>query len=389
MRILHVTDCFLPRLGGIEMHVNDLATRQIAAGHDVTVMTRTPAGPEGDTAGPVQVERLGCGPLAVGAGQDISDYVRIHQIDLVHAHLSVASPVAWTALRGARSYPTVATVHSVVPDAPELLRTTARLTGIDLPSVTFTAVSEVAAAPWRNAFGDGMPVRILPNGIEPEQWAGPHIANPDNVFTVVSVGRFAPRKRLDALLPILAALRDYLPETQVRAILVGDGPQLSKLRRQAHRWGLDDVVEFPGKMTRPQIKDILHSADVYLAPATLESFGIAALEARCAGVPVVAMAQGGAGEFIDHGLEGFLVEDDHDMFETTLTLARDAELRRRIHAHNTATRPPVAWPEVLTLHEHVYAVAAGRRSTPRRTTPPSTSDAMRPGGARSGRATLR
>ncbi|MGB3829902.1 MAG: glycosyltransferase family 4 protein [Ornithinimicrobium sp.] len=363
MRILHVTDCYLPRLGGIEMHINDLATRQAAAGHQVTVMTRTRPGPDGDTAGPVPVERLACGPLALGTGHDISDYVRGHHVDLVHAHLSVASPLGWAALRGARSYPAVATVHSVVPDAPELLRTTARLTGIPLPSVTFTTVSEVAAAPWRRAFGERMPVRVLPNGIDPEDWAGPHITSPNNTFTVVSVGRFAPRKRLEALLPILVALRAHLPEMRLRAILVGDGPQLPKLRRDVRLWGLDDVVELPGKLTRPQIKDILHRADVYLAPATLESFGIAALEARCAGVPVIAMAQGGAGEFIDHGLEGFLVKDDHGLFETTLRLARDPDLRRRIHEHNAATRPPVAWPEVLTLHDNAYTVAGARTST--------------------------
>ncbi len=42
MRIAHVSDCYLPRLGGIEMQVHDLATRQRAAGHETTVITQTP-----------------------------------------------------------------------------------------------------------------------------------------------------------------------------------------------------------------------------------------------------------------------------------------------------------------------------------------------------------
>ena len=48
MRIAHVTDFYLPRLGGIEMHVSDLAARQVALGHEVTVVTSSPS--EGTSA---------------------------------------------------------------------------------------------------------------------------------------------------------------------------------------------------------------------------------------------------------------------------------------------------------------------------------------------------
>lgn len=363
MRILHVTDSYLPRLGGIEMHVSDLAARQAAAGHRVSVMTRTPpAADSGQEVEPVDVERLACGPLALSARKEITRYVEQERVDLVHAHLSVASPLSVAALRGASTYPAVATMHSVVPDSPDLLRAAAVVTRLPASSVTFTAVSEVAAAPWRRAFGDRMPVLVLPNGIDPDAWAAPHAEGADEDLVVVSVGRVASRKRLSALIPMLAALRDELPRTRVRAIVVGEGPQLPRLRREVHRWGLDNVVDLPGKLTRTQIKQVLQRADIYVAPATLESFGIAALEARCAGVPVVAMAQGGAGEFIDDGREGFLVSGDAEMLQTVLGLARDPALRRRIREHNAHTRPPVAWPEVLTLHDHVYALAtAGAR----------------------------
>lgn len=366
MRILHVTDCYLPRLGGIEMHVSDLAARQTAAGHQVSVLTRTPPDTAyRDDASPIRVERLDCGPLALGAGRDILRYVEREHVDLLHAHLSVASPLASTALRGAHAYPSVATVHSVVPDSPDLLRAAAAWAGLPTESVTFTAVSEVAATPWRRAFGDRMPVLVLPNGIDPGAWAAPHVTAADADFVVVSVGRFARRKRPLALIPMLAALRRGLPQTRIRAVLVGDGPQLPKLRREVSRWGLDEVVELPGRLTRAQIKQVLQRADAYLAPAVLESFGIAALEARCAGVPVVAMAQGGAGEFIDDGREGFLVSGDAEMTEAMTRLARDPALRRHMREHNATTRPPVSWPEVLTLHDHVYALATANASTHR------------------------
>jgi phosphatidylinositol alpha 1,6-mannosyltransferase len=359
MKILHVTDCYLPRLGGIEMHVSDLAGRQQAAGHDVMVMTREhPVA--GKASGDVPVERLDCGPLALAVGPRVRRFVSEHGVDVVHAHLSVASPLAWTALRAVRGVPSIATVHSVVPDSPELLRTAMALTRFPSHTVSFTAVSEAAAAPWRRAMGERMPVRVLANGIEPSAWSSEHVEQ-GGEFTVVSVGRFARRKRQRALVGMLSQLRDRLPsDVGLRAVIVGDGPQMPAVRAEVERFGLRDVVELPGALTRTEIKGVLARASAFAAPATLESFGIAALEARCAGVPVVAMSQGGAGEFIRDGDEGFLVADDAGMVDRLVSLASDPVLREGIRRHNSSTVPPMAWPSVLAQHEQVYFGAVAR-----------------------------
>lgn len=369
MKILHVTDCYLPRLGGIEMHVSDLAARQAAAGHDVTILTRT-AGPRCLADGAVSVLRLSRGTVMAGAGRCVRDLVEQREIDVVHVHLSVASPLAWSAARAvAPLTPTLATIHSVVPDAPALLRTAVWLTGFPFSAVTFTAVSDAAAAPWRRAMGAKMPVRVLPNGIEPGEWSCQHVDAVDT-FTVVSVGRFARRKRHRALVVTLAQVRDELPSsTRLRAVIIGDGDQMREVRRDVRRLGLADLVELPGALTRREIKGVLAQADAFAAPAMLESFGIAALEARCAGVPVVAMREGGTGEFIRDGLEGILVANDDEMTAALVRLATDGALRRRIAHHNATTVPDLAWPTVLAQHELLYRGAASRASrawSPRR-----------------------
>ncbi len=203
--------------------------------------------------------------------------------------------------------------------------------------------------------GERMPVQILHNGIDPAQWATARRSRDAAVFTVVSVGRFVRRKRQRALVGVLAGLRDRLPDsTGLRAVLIGDGPQLAAVRDDIGRVGLADRVELPGRMTRTQICRVLADADAYAAPATLESFGIAALEARCAGVPIVAMKQGGAEEFVQSGREGFLVGNDAEMIEKLLLLASDPALRHRIARHNAMTAPPMAWPAVLSQHEQLY-----------------------------------
>lgn len=252
MKILHVTDCYLPQLGGIEMHVSDLAARQRAAGHDVWVLTATPAGPEMTQAGDETVIRLAGGTLALGSAKAIRQLVKDQGFDVMHAHLSVGSPLAWSALRVVATGGRVATMHSVVPTAPALVRSAMALSGISWQSVIVTAVSEAAARPLRLAVR-GLSVSVLPNGIDPRLWTStPSVGDDsvfpgnvftDNVFTVVSVGRFTRRKRLRALVRMLAELRDRLPEgLELHALLIGDGPQFEAVRRDIDKYGLDDCV---------------------------------------------------------------------------------------------------------------------------------------------------
>lgn len=355
MRILHVADSYVPCMGGIEMHVSDLAARQQAAGHDVRILTATPSGKQ--EAGVVPVTRLPWNPLVPGTGRRIQGLVEDEGIEVVHAHLSVGSPLAWSALRIPAAAGRVATMHSVLPNAPKVVRTAMAITGIRWHDVVVTAVSEVAAQPLREAI-PGMSVTVLPNGIDPALWKTSRKPVNDDIFTVVSVGRFTRRKRQRALIGMLVELRAALPPgKELRALIVGDGPQFGTVTRDVRRAGFDGCVQLLGTRTRDEIRTILDCADVYLAPARLESFGIAALEARCVGLPVVAMSCSGVGEFIRDGIEGFLVADDADMVAATHALATDTALLQRIRTYNATTDPPMAWERVLDRNLDLYKSA--------------------------------
>ncbi len=72
----------------------------------------------------------------------------------------------------------------------------------------------------------------------------------------------------------------------------------------------------------------MRRSDLFVAPAFLESFGIAALEARCAGLPVLAMRGTGITEFVADRREGLLADGDAAMAAALVEISRDAELRR-------------------------------------------------------------
>jgi phosphatidylinositol alpha 1,6-mannosyltransferase len=99
-----------------------------------------------------------------------------------------------------------------------------------------------------------------------------------------------------------------------------------------------------------------------VAPAPRESFGLAALEARAAGVPVVARAQSGVTDFVRPGKEGLLGRTFDELVASVARLVRDAELRRSIAEHNRETEPvKCSWPAVLEGFARCYAQARGQR----------------------------
>ena len=95
-----------------------------------------------------------------------------------------------------------------------------------------------------------------------------------------------------------------------------------------------------------------------MAPAHKESFGIAALEARTAGLPVLAYARTGIRTFVRHEIEGLLARDDRMMVANLARIGSDDALRERIARHNRDTEPAQSWPHVLELTMAAYADAA-------------------------------
>lgn len=371
MRIAHVTDFYLPRLGGIEMHVSDLAERQRLRGHDVHVVTSSPAGAvPPDPTGAVRVHRVTDGfrrphalhPFAVRDG--ITDLLALRP-DVVHAHLGVASPLAFFLARAAARHgiPTVVTVHSMWAGVRPIMKTMDALGGwSDLP-ITWTAVSRAAAAPVAAILPATTTIHVLANGIDQDEWRLPAAPppGPGGEVVLAAVMRLARRKRPLALLRLVRDAQlelDRLGDpTRLRLVVAGDGPRRAAMQSWVHRHGMADAVELLGRVDRATVHDVLGRSHAFLAPADLESFGIAALEARCAGLPVVAKSHGGVREFVHDGREGLLCDSDADMAAAIVRLVREPGLRARLAEHNRVETCAVAWGPLLDATHAAYGMA--------------------------------
>lgn len=372
MRVVHVSDCVAPRTGGIETQVGDLARHQAAAGHEVHVLTAT-LGAGGERGGVVDVEdgvrvhRLGARlpfdlPVnPVSGPRLIRRALADVRPDAVHVHAGVLSPFAFDGARlaTAAGLPTAITWHCMLDGVAAPGAAVVRRTRWARPRAALSAVSSAAADRVRTLF-DGADVAVVPNGIDADRWApAPGDGTPpDGPVRLVATMRLAPRKRAVPLVELVAAAARRLPPGSLHLTVIGDGPAGDAVRARVAALGAGDLVDLRGRLPREEVRAAYADADVFLAPARLEAFGIAALEARTAGLVVLAHRGTGVAEFVTDGRDGFLVADDAEMAHAVALLAEDRALLARLRAHNRRVRPAFAWADVLAAADAEYARAA-------------------------------
>ncbi|HET7188135.1 MAG TPA: glycosyltransferase family 4 protein [Gemmatimonadaceae bacterium] len=366
-RVALVCDWFLPRMGGIELHLRDLALALRARGLDARIVTTT-RGP--DEVDGVPVHRVPAWLSPVGgfaytprALASLAEVIRGEGFDVVHAHASVVSPVAYAgALAGARAnLPTILTFHSMLHRSAFLLGASEALFGWARGRIVLSAVSSVVAAQAARWIPDAG-IAVLPNGIDTSFWRARRPAPSGADVRFVSAMRLSRKKRPASLLrAFVAATRLANGAPPLRLVIAGDGPDRIALSRYAAELGIADRVELPGQLSRDQLRTLYASAHAFILPSERESFGIAALEARAAGLPVVAMLASGARDFIRQGVEGVLARDEPELGRAIGRLALDAPFRAYVAAHNASTVPEYDWRDVAALHEQIYTAASGAR----------------------------
>ncbi|MFI7671542.1 glycosyltransferase family 4 protein [Nocardia sp. NPDC049526] len=355
--IVHISDVFAPRIGGIERQLDSLARAQVSAGGDVHVITSTPSA-AADTA-PYRVHRVAKSRSVV---RETLIRLRPH---VVHVHLSVYSPFAIASVKTALylGIPTVITVHSMW-DAPvrAVYRGVAGIGGWR-DRVVVTAVSAVVAGQLSRAL-PGIGNTVLANGITAS--AACRVARADAAVHIVSVGRIVSRRQPLLLLNVLRRTHSRLfGQVPVRATVVGDGPLLPMVRSYVRAHAMDEWVELAGTRSEAGVREVLATADVYLNVAAREAFGLATLEARAAGVPIVARTGTGVADFIDHGRSGLLAASRTELVDALAELCTDAPLRDRFAAHNrSAGLADYSWPVLLERLQRCYNLAEHRCAAP-------------------------
>ena len=222
-----------------------------------------------------------------------------------------------------------------------------------------TAVSDYLRQETYDHFEVSEDVEVIPNFIDTDRFVRQdkeHFKQalcPNGEKVIVHVSNFRPVKNTDQVVEVFHRLQNGT--SNVKLLLVGDGPERVPTERKARALGVYDDIRFLGK--QDPIEEILSIADVFLMPSGSETFGLAALEAMACEVPVVASDVGGLPELVVHGKTGFLCPlDDVDAFtEHTRTLLHDEDQHAEMAAAaRTRAVETFDIDRVVPLYEDYY-----------------------------------
>ena len=300
-------------------------------------------------------------PYDLALASRMAEVAEFCNLDLLHVHYAIPHSVSallarqMLAARG-RKLPFVTTLHGTDITLVGLDRSYLPITRYAIQeSDGVTSISSYLKDKTVADFGISRPIEVIPNFVNCDVYtpiaddaarshARSKFAQPDEAV-FIHLSNFRPVKRVVDVVKVFAQVAREVPS---QLILVGDGPDRSAAEWLAHDLKINDRIHFLGKQDR--VNELLPLADLMIMPSSLESFGLAALEAMACKVPAIATRVGGVPELIEDGLTGLLysVGDVDGMAAGALSLLKD---RSRLNAMRdppatlkSASAPPSSCP---------------------------------------------
>jgi N-acetyl-alpha-D-glucosaminyl L-malate synthase BshA len=272
-------------------------------------------------------------PSNLALAAKMVEVVENYSLDILHVHY--AMPFATSAYLARqillpRQLGVVTTLHgtdiTVVGAEPSFFR----VTQFSMRSSDrVTAVSRFLKERAEATFGVTKPIDVIynfvnPNIFAPRRHGRLRLAGPDTKV-LMHASNFRAVKNIPVIIQVFAEVRKQL---QAKLVMVGDGPEKAGAEQLARELGVHRDVLFLGN--QDCMEELLPLADVFLLPSSSESFGLVALEAMSAEVPVIASNAGGLPEVVEHGFTGFLHDPGHvaGYVNSALKLLGNEPLRR-------------------------------------------------------------
>lgn len=272
-------------------------------------------------------------PSNLALAAKMVEVVENYSLDILHVHY--AMPFATSAYLARqillpRHLGVVTTLHgtdiTVVGAEPSFFR----VTQFSIQSSDrVTAVSRFLKERAEATFGISRPIEVIYNFVDPHVFAPRRqgrlrLAGPDTKV-LMHASNFRAVKNIPVIIQTFAEVRRKM---QAKLVMVGDGPEKAGAEQLARELGVHRDVLFLGN--QDCMEELLPLADVFLLPSSSESFGLVALEAMSAEVPVIASNAGGLPEVVEHGFTGFLHDPGHvaGYVNSALKLLGNEPLRR-------------------------------------------------------------
>jgi N-acetyl-alpha-D-glucosaminyl L-malate synthase BshA len=234
------------------------------------------------------------------------------------------------------------------------------------PVVTFsinesdaiTAVSQNLKDETYRSFAIEKDIEVIENFVDNTRYskkpidAFRKVIAPNNEKILIHASNFRKIKRVGDVIRIFTNVHEQLP---AKLLLVGDGPERRSMEDLARKLQVQDDVRFLGK--QEQIEEILLVSDLFLLPSEYESFGLAAMEAMAASVPVISTDAGGLPEININGETGYTaaVGDVQTMSEQAIHILSDDVLLQKFRQNAKAQAQKFDLHNIVPRYEKLYS----------------------------------
>ncbi len=274
-------------------------------------------------------------PYETALSSTMVDVINNHKLDLLHVHYAIPhASAAYMAKKivatHGKNIPVITTLHGTDITLVGRDKTLAPVVAFSInESDAITAVSKNLRDETYEIFDIKKEIEVIYNFVDVKRFqkkpidAFRKVIAPNGERILVHASNFRPIKRVLDVVNIFAEVSKEIPS---KLLFVGDGPERPATENLCRKLNLCDDIRFVGK--QEQIEEILAVADLFILPSEYESFGLAALEAMAAGVPLISSEAGGLPEININGKTGYMspVGDVASMSRNAIDILSDEGL---------------------------------------------------------------
>lgn len=301
-------------------------------------------------------------PYELALSSKMAYVVKTYNIDILHVHYAIphayAGYMAKQMLkREGIEVPMITTLHgtdiTLVGNHPTYKEA---VTFSINESDVVTSVSESLKRDTLRLFNVDKDIKVIPNfiGLQKTERVSPCkrsvMASADELI-VTHISNFRKVKRVDDVVRVFYGIQQQLP---AKLIMVGDGPEREIADQLCKDLGIKKKVLFLGNTS--DIDRILCFTDLFLLPSESESFGLSALEAMAAGVPVVSSNAGGLSEVNEEGVSGYLcpIGDVQTMAEKAIYILSDKDRLEQFKQNARKVAARFDEEKIIPMYEALY-----------------------------------
>ena len=385
LSVLLISDFFYPKVGGVEVHIYQLAVSLIRLGCKVTVLTHHKKNRQG-------IKYMGNGikvyftplmtlyddsslPILLGSLKILREICYIEKVDIIHCHQSSSSlsleGIFHSKLLGVN---VVLSEHSLYGFSfldEASLNKVIRTFFVDMDETI--SVSHIAT---ENLILRGMVnpkmAHTIPNAIDNTKFLPPTVKElkdmkkkkieegKEDIITIVSISRQAERKGTDLLIEVIPEVCKQFPN--VNFIIGGDGPKKKLLDVMVDAVGLKDRVKLTGSLPHQKVRDEMIKGQIYLNTSLTESFCIAIVEAASAGLYTIATDVGGVGEVLPEYMVKLVKPDKESIINAIKdTIKNYKDLKEKTNDNYKVLKSIYNWDKVAKKTKLVYQRALKKK----------------------------